>query len=86
MKWLKNIEDFSGNIFSNKHRAGLQKKVCGNKELCSKSILIHGKNKQKEYCNWPSFFKLLDEGKIKFDGEGRPRWFQATTVGDVMLA
>tara|TARA_R110002124_G_scaffold233502_1_gene398904 strand:- start:123 stop:365 length:243 start_codon:yes stop_codon:yes gene_type:complete len=63
-----------------------KKKVCGNKELCSKSILIHGKNKQKEYCNWPSFFKLLDEGKIKFDGEGRPRWFQATTVGDVMLA
>ena len=36
--------------------------------------------------NWPSYQKLLEDGKIKFDSEGRLRYLHGAPVGDMLLA
>lgn len=35
--------------------------------------------------NWPSFLKLLNEGKIRFDNDGRLRYLHGAPVGDLIL-
>lgn len=40
---------------------------------------------EKNIDNWPKFAKLLNEGKIKFDHEGRPRYLHGAPVGDMLL-
>ena len=34
---------------------------------------------------WPTYVKLLNEGKIKFDQEGRLRHLHGAPVGDLIL-
>ena len=40
---------------------------------------------KKNIDNWPSFFRLLTEGKIKFDNNGRLRYLHGAPVGDLVL-
>jgi hypothetical protein len=35
--------------------------------------------------NWPSFYRLLEKGKVKFDNEGRLRYLHGAPVGDLIL-
>jgi len=35
--------------------------------------------------NWPAYQKPLDEGKIRFDGEGRLRYKHGAPVGRIIL-
>ena len=35
--------------------------------------------------NWPSFYKLFEDGKVKFDGERRLRYLHGAPVGDLIL-
>lgn len=35
--------------------------------------------------SWPSFAKLLEDGKIKFDRNGRLRYNHGAPVGDLIL-
>ena len=46
-----------------------------------KSIRLTSKNIDE----WPTFLKLLNEGKIKFDKVGRLRYLHGAPVGDLML-
>lgn len=36
--------------------------------------------------DWPSFQKLHDEGKVKFDNAGRLRYLHGAPVGDMLLS
>jgi hypothetical protein len=35
---------------------------------------------------WPSYEKLLKDGKVKFDGQGRLRYLHGAPVGDLILS
>lgn len=41
---------------------------------------------EENLSNWPSYQKLCDEGKLKFDGEGRLRYLHGAPVGDLVLS
>ena len=36
--------------------------------------------------NWPSFERLHNDGKVKFDNDGRLRYLHGAPVGDMLLA
>mgnify|MGYP003577081024 CR=1 FL=1 len=36
--------------------------------------------------DWPSYEKLLKDGKVKFDGQGRLRYLHGAPVGDLILS
>ncbi len=41
---------------------------------------------EENLSNWPSFQELYDQGKLKFDGEGRLRYLHGAPVGDLILS
>lgn len=41
---------------------------------------------KENLANWPSFQRLLKDGKVKFDSNGRLRYLHGAPVGDMLLA